>query len=655
MPDWSYQTIFRPLLFRLPAETARDITLGAMGTLSRLPFGQLVIRTLGHMEFSGALVSDKLGFPVRYPVGLAGPVDPRLTARKAMSPFGFGFMEIGPVTPEPCGENEEVRLSPREEAIFYPSPFRSEGIDRIERRLRKSRPSALPNIVRITPMPGSGPEQAAGQLLELMRRLEPYAAAFIVDGCVEAGEPERTRRLLRELRAKLAGTNDSPSNGKPLLLALPLQPDAETLAAAVDAVLHAGWRGFYIADGIYSGGGFVVSGEAKRPGLELLRRLRLLAGEAPAVLAACGVHEPQDALELRKAGADAVLLHSGLVYAGPGLPKRINEALIYETEQSSPEDDDRRAKPGFFGGWGWMTLLGLGMIIGGILAWIVASTSVMLPYDAAFLGEDRSELIRANPRLLGFMSHDRVTLAGTMISIGVLYAMLGRYGLGRGLHWAKTALLVSGIVGFSSFFLYLGYGYFDPLHALAAALLLPLFVLAMRGRAERAVDRLPALTNGGVWKRALWGQLCFVALGAGLGIGGIVIALVGITNVFVPEDLMYLCTSADTLRQLNERLLPLIAHDRAGFGGALFSDAAALLATALWGVQEGRRWLWYMLLAAGTPAFAAGLSVHLSIGYTNFFHLLPLYGALAVYIAGLILLYPYLTRRPLSSALGTDR
>jgi hypothetical protein len=512
-------------------------------------------------------------------------------------------------------------------------------MEKVEQRFEAAQQHDLPYIVRIAPLPDSDTRQAAAELRELMHLFAPYASAFIIDGCVGYRSLEHAKALLQ-----LLALEQSASVGRPILLALPLQLEQESLEAAVETVLQAGWHGFYAADGVEGEEGYVVSREAKELGLGLLQRLRAAAGEAPAIVAACGVHEPQDALELRAAGADAILLHSGLVYAGPGLPKRINETILYETERTALRASKGSPISSFASGWGWMMLLGLGMIVGGILAWIVAASSVMLPYDIAFLGADQARLMQANPRLLGFMSHDRVTLAGTMISIGVLYTMLGRYGMGRGLHWAKTALLVSGIVGFSSFFLYLGYGYFDPLHALAAAILLPLFILAMRGRAERAVDRLPALTNSRIWRQAQWGQLIFVALGVALGVGGSVIALVGITNVFVPEDLMYLCTSASRLQQFNARLLPLIAHDRAGFGGALFSDAAALLATALWGIQQGQRWLWFMLLLAGTPAFAAGLSVHLIIGYTDFWHLLPLYTALVLYAAGLVCLYPYLMK-----------
>lgn len=103
MPDWSYRTLFQPLLHRLPSTLARDLTLHAIGLLSKLPSGTLVIKTLGHMESSRLLKRQYYGLKMKYPVGLSGRVDPHGVAQKAIAQFGFGFIEIGPVTVESVG------------------------------------------------------------------------------------------------------------------------------------------------------------------------------------------------------------------------------------------------------------------------------------------------------------------------------------------------------------------------------------------------------------------------------------------------------------------------------------------------------------------------------------------------------------------------
>ncbi|WP_261381724.1 hypothetical protein [Paenibacillus cremeus] len=485
MPDWSYQTLFRPLLFKLKPALARALTLQAMGRLSRLPGGLFVIRTLSHME-SFPILESRLG-DVRLPspVGLSGTLDPQGTANKAMSPFGFGFIEVGPVTvraiqASPAG----IRREDAAEAIVYPEPYAANaGLDAAVQRLSRKQGHSLPLFIRLRPMPGSTPEDAYAQLRQLASALAPYAAAWYIDLLDEAWPIEEVQDLLQRVRQALGPA-------KPVLLCVPLSLAAERLRPLLSQGAAA-WDGFVNSEAESTPAGAVVGREGKARGLAQTRLIREQCGGAPAVVAACGVHEPQDALELLQAGATYVQLHSGLVYAGPGLPKRINEAIIAERLQLRGELPE--APSSFWSGWGWMCLLGIGMLLGGLLAWIIAATSVVLPYDLQFLGLSRSGIGEANTRLLGFMSHDRVTLAGTMISIGVLYYQLARYGLRYGQHWAKTALMVSGLVGFSSFFLYFGYGYFDPLHALVAMLLLPLFVLSMRGRADRPPKERPSL------------------------------------------------------------------------------------------------------------------------------------------------------------------
>jgi len=292
----------------------------------------------------------------------------------------------------------------------------------------------------------------------------------------------------------------------------------------------------------------------------------------------------------------------------------------------------------------------MGMIIGGLLAWMIAATTVLLPYDEDFLGMTRARLDAYNGHLLHFMSHDRITLAGTMISIGILYYQLAKHGMRHGQHWTKTAVAASCLVGFPSYFLYLGYGFFDPLHAAATIVLLPMFLLSMRRNPDRPCRGAVTLTNDRLWRRAMWGQLCFVVLGIALAIWGLTIAGYGVSRVFVQTDLAFMQVTPAELDAFNPRLIPLIAHDRAGFGGALFADAVALLITALWGIQIGRSWLWRTLCFGGAPAFFSALSVHFDIGYTDFVHLLPAWFAVALYITGLILLYPYLHSRTTSDA-----
>lgn len=288
-----------------------------------------------------------------------------------------------------------------------------------------------------------------------------------------------------------------------------------------------------------------------------------------------------------------------------------------------------------------MALLGLGMIVSGALAWLVAATRVILPYDEAFVGLTAAELARANDRLLPFLAHDRVSLAGTMISIGVLYAALAVYGIRLGETWARRTVAISTSVGFASFFLFLGFGYFDPLHTLLTVLLLLSFLLGLRDRAAAPPDRAPHDPGGA---RDRLAALPFVGMGAGLIFAGLVLSWLGVTMVFVPEDLVFMRTSRAELEAISPRLIPLIAHDRAGLGGALVSNGLAVLLTALWGFRRGARWLWWVLLGSGMPGFAAALSTHLAVGYVDLWHLAPAIAGAGLYVVALGMAYPYLCR-----------
>jgi len=642
MPDWSYQSLFRPLLFRLPSRLSRALTLKAMGTLSNIPGGTFVIRTLGHMEPSPHLEQKLAGIPLTTSVGLSGGLDPQGVAHKALAQFGIGFIEHGPITVKQIKSDKPIANDILNETIRYPEYYENDGVEQYAERMEKPGHS-LPQLARIAPMPHASCEQALNELKSMLVQLNAAdAAGFYVD---VLHSPRSIEEALTILKGIASYASEHPHANKPLFIYAPPDFSNDSLISLLQTT-EGVWRGVvigeYICDNNNEGYGASAGKEAKAFTLAKIKLLRKECCSHLLIKAGGGVHEPQDALDLLKAGANAVLLHSGLIYAGPGLPKRINEAIIYEQVRDLPA----QATPSFWKHWGWMLLLGIGMIIGGILSWIIAATTVLLSYDLNFIDMTLDELKQVNHHLLHFMSHDRITLSGTMITIGILYVQLARHGLKYSLHWARTALMTSGIVGFLSFFLFLGYGYFDPLHALAAAILFPMFLLSMRRNPDQPY-RLPVnVRNDRLWRLAMYGQFCFVILGFALAVGGLTIAGVGITQVFVQSDLVYLNTTHTELNGANLKLIPLIAHDRAGFGGALFCAALAILIIALWGIQQGARWIWWTLLLGGAPGFYAGLSVHLSIGYIDFLHLSPALLALLLYILGLIFLYPYLMRQP---------
>jgi hypothetical protein len=179
--------------------------------------------------------------------------------------------------------------------------------------------------------------------------------------------------------------------------------------------------------------------------------------------------------------------------------------------------------------------------------------------------------------------------------------------------------------------------------------LFPLFLAGVILKTEARWPKSLDLDNDRVWRTGLWGQLYFVGLGAGLTVAGLIIAGVGVTGVFVWSDLQFLGTTSDALSRANAHLLPLLAHDRAGFGGALASDGVGILLLALWGFRRGESWVWWTLLLAGLTGFLGGLYAHVAVGYLEFGHLFPVALSGAVFIAGLALSAPYLLADPKST------
>ncbi len=339
-----------------------------------------------------------------------------------------------------------------------------------------------------------------------------------------------------------------------------------------------------------------------------------------------------------------IQVESGLVYAGPGLPKRINDAILYtHPPAKSAEQLPARATQQR---WFWTALLGAGMALGSAMALAIAATRIVLPYDESFVGMSREELHAINPRLLAFMAHDRVTLAGTMVTIGVLYLQLSLFGVRRGRRWAAQAIFASSFAGFATFFLFLGFGYFDPFHAFVTAVMLQFLLLALHSDPSPPAPLPPPnLRDDRRWRLSQWGQLLFIVHAAALITAGLMIAAIGCTEVFVPEDLEFMGTTAEALCAANPRLVPLVAHDRATFGGMLLTSGLVLLLASLWGFRQGARWLWWALLTSALPAYAAAIGVHLAVGYTNAMHLAPAFAGLALFSAALALSYPYLCRR----------
>lgn len=657
MPDWSYRTVFQPLLFLFPAETGRDLALHAMGRLSRAPFGSTVIDLMGHMRPDRRLCQTEQGLTVSGPVMIGHCVDPHGTATGALARFGVGLVEIGPIAPDAVHARQPVALRINERAIGVPASPMADGLDDWLRRL-SHRSDAARYLARLTVADeATSSEVATSGCCEMVARLSPLVNGFVLATSDHAIQSDWSAEAwIQHVQRVLECARQSD---RPVWLAIraDLAPDQQE--TIVGQAIAAGCRGLMIDGRILDpAGGWIVGPQSLVAVSETVQRFRASHGSQFSLIAG-GVHQPIDAIVLRQQGANCVVVDSGLVFSGPGLPKRINEAVLYADHGNCPHSAKHDVSPVPIQKltWFWTWIQGASMLIGAILALVIASTRVILSYDEVFVGMSRAELDLINPRLLAFMQHDRVTLSGTMFAVAMLYLFLSWHGIRRGHHWAMVAVMLSALVGFVTFFLFLGFGYFDPFHAFVTTVLFQFSLMAWQGELGKPeFTSLPNLRETPEWRWGQWGQLSFVVHGAVLIAAGTIISGVGCTVVFVQEDLEFMNdVCPGDLALANPRLIPLIAHDRASFGGMLIATGIAVLLTALWGFREGVRWQWWMLLLAGIPAYGAAIVVHLAVGYTSLWHLAPAYGGLGLLIVGLALLYPYMGQHDSTLATQWDR
>jgi hypothetical protein len=210
------------------------------------------------------------------------------------------------------------------------------------------------------------------------------------------------------------------------------------------------------------------------------------------------------------------------------------------------------------------------------------------------------------------MIHDRVSFGGALVAIGALYLWLAAFPLGRGEPWAWWLFALSGGLGFGSFLLYLGYGYLDTWHGTATLGLLPLYLIGMarswQGLTAPATPWSLARAGEPLDRRTTRGRgrILLIVTAASISAGGFTIMMVGVTKVFVPQDLTFMNMTVDELRAVNPRLVPLIAHDRAGFGGGVFCCGVTLL-VCLW-CHPLTRSLWQATLITGLAGFGTATS-----------------------------------------------
>ena len=284
------------------------------------------------------------------------------------------------------------------------------------------------------------------------------------------------------------------------------------------------------------------------------------------------------------------------------------------------------------------------LVLSGMFVIVQSLTGHFLPHDVSYLDLDATELSSFNNgAITRFMFHDRISFGGSIMAVGLLYMWLAEFPLKNREGWAWYLFLFSGIIGFGSFLTYLGYGYFDTWHGAATALLLPFFVTGMiKSRSLIKTDMTPKDIFKSKQKFSLQTRfdigksfLLFSALG--MLTAGLTIMTVGMTTIFVPQDLEYMNITVCGVDEINKNLKPLIAHDRAAFGGGLAT--IGLLYFFIIRKSDATVNLWQIIALSMTVGFSTAIGVHFFIWYISWTHLLPAYFGAATSFIGLVLTY----------------
>ena len=333
-----YTRLVKPLLFRLDPERSHDLALTSLALAGRM------WRSAGTMPPADPrLAVDVCGLRFRSPLGLAGGADKAARALWAWPHLGFGFVEIGTVTPRPQPGNARPRLYrlPEDDALINRLGFNSPGADVVAARLAAVRETGgypIPIAANLGKNAVTALEAAADDYVRVLERLHAYAD-FIVANVSSPNTPGlRTLQLgamVAPLLDALAARNRDLGE-KPLFIKVAPDLTREELEAVADAipgrahglvatnstVRREGLRSRHAAE---AGG---LSGvPVRRLATDAIRVLSRATGGRIPIIGVGGIMTADDAYEKIKAGATLLEVYTGFVYGGPGMPRRVTEGL----------------------------------------------------------------------------------------------------------------------------------------------------------------------------------------------------------------------------------------------------------------------------------------------------------------------------------------
>ena len=340
-----YKLIIRPILFLFDPEKVHYFTFSLIKVLCKIPFVASIFRSLYQVK-NKKLERKLFGLTFINPVGLAAGFDKNAVLYNELANFGFGFIEIGTVTPKGQLGNPKKRLFrlKNDQGIINRMGFNNDGVEEAIKNLKKNKHKVIigGNIGKNTE---TKLEDYTQDYLDVFKELHPFVDYFVLNvSCPNVGSHAKLsdKDYLLELITECQSQNNLFKIKKPILLKIApdlnnLQLDeiielvAETKIDGVIASNTSTTRDNLNAskERLQEIGNGGLSGQPiKNQSTQVIKYLADTSNKSFPIIGVGGIHSAEDALEKLNAGADLVQVYTGFIYEGPGLIKKINNALL---------------------------------------------------------------------------------------------------------------------------------------------------------------------------------------------------------------------------------------------------------------------------------------------------------------------------------------
>jgi len=344
-----YRRIIKPILFALSIERAHGIVLLMLRVLGAIPGGRWLLDRCCAVRHP-LLEREVFGRRFANPVGLAAGFDRNGEAFRELGAMGFGFVEVGTLTPRSESGNPRPRIFrlPKDRAIVNRIGLYNKGLHKALQHLRKPHEGVIAgcNIGKNTATPV---EEAANDYLKLFRNLYQYADYFTVNIGCDSTCPEtttHTREYILGILEPLFDFRRGQNQYRPILLKVSPDASDETIDQITDILIETPLDGIVATNGTYRRDGLETSAATldkigrgrlsgaplTRRAVEVVRRIHTRSGGAYPIIGAGGLMSVDDVRAMLDAGADLVALYSGFIYNGPGFIREICRALIADAQ-----------------------------------------------------------------------------------------------------------------------------------------------------------------------------------------------------------------------------------------------------------------------------------------------------------------------------------